>query len=65
VSYPHPELPPPPVLPGNGLRVVALGGLGHADVAAALGVRYGTVASRLSRARTKLRAAAGVALPEE
>jgi DNA-directed RNA polymerase specialized sigma24 family protein len=47
------------------LLLVALGGLGHADAAAALGVRYGTVASRLSRARTKLRAAAGVALPEE
>ena len=29
MSYPHPELPPPPELPGNGLRVVALGGLGE------------------------------------
>jgi RNA polymerase sigma-70 factor, ECF subfamily len=47
------------------LLLVGLGGLGHADAAAALGVRYGTVASRLSRARTKLRAAAGVALPED
>lgn len=47
------------------LLLVALGGLSHADAAAALGVRYGTVASRLSRARTKLRAAAGIALPEE
>jgi RNA polymerase sigma factor (sigma-70 family) len=47
------------------LLLVALGDLSHADVAAALGIRYGTVASRLSRARTKLRSAAGVALPEE
>jgi RNA polymerase sigma factor (sigma-70 family) len=47
------------------LLLVALGGLSHSDVAAALGIRYGTVASRLSRARAKLRAAAGVALPEE
>jgi RNA polymerase sigma factor (sigma-70 family) len=45
--------------------LVALGDLSHADVAAALGIRYGTVASRLSRARAKLRAASGVALPEE
>jgi RNA polymerase sigma factor (sigma-70 family) len=45
--------------------LIALGGLSHADAAAALGIRYGTIASRLSRARTKLRAAAGVALPTE
>jgi ribonuclease J len=29
VSHPHPELTTPPVLPDNGLRVVALGGLGE------------------------------------
>jgi RNA polymerase sigma factor (sigma-70 family) len=45
------------------LLLVALGGLSHADVAAALGIGYGTVASRLSRARAKLRTAAGLAEP--
>jgi ribonuclease J len=29
VSHPHPELGPPPELPENGLRIVALGGLGE------------------------------------
>jgi len=29
VSHPHPELTTPPALPDNGLRVVALGGLGE------------------------------------
>jgi ribonuclease J len=29
VSHPHPELTAPPALPANGLRVVALGGLGE------------------------------------
>ncbi len=29
VSHPHPELTTPPTLPDNGLRVVALGGLGE------------------------------------
>ncbi len=29
MSHPHPELTTPPVLPDNGLRVVALGGLGE------------------------------------
>lgn len=29
MSHPHPDLPPPPALPSNGLRVVALGGLGE------------------------------------
>jgi ribonuclease J len=29
VSHPHPELGPPPALPGGGLRIVALGGLGE------------------------------------
>jgi RNA polymerase sigma-70 factor (ECF subfamily) len=46
------------------LLLVALGGLSHADVAAALGIRYGTVASRLSRARAKLRTAVGLTLPD-
>jgi RNA polymerase sigma-70 factor (ECF subfamily) len=42
------------------LLLVALGDLSNADVAAALGVPYGTVASRLSRARAKLRKATGI-----
>ena len=29
MSFPHPDLTPPARLPGNGLRVVALGGLGE------------------------------------
>ncbi len=29
MSYPHPELAPPPPLPPDGLRIVALGGLGE------------------------------------
>jgi ribonuclease J len=29
VSFPHPDLTPPPALPSNGLRVIALGGLGE------------------------------------
>ncbi|HEX3491648.1 MAG TPA: ribonuclease J [Streptosporangiaceae bacterium] len=29
MSHPHPELPPPPPLPGGGLRMIALGGLGE------------------------------------
>jgi ribonuclease J len=29
VSYPHPDLPEPPALPSQGLRIVALGGLGE------------------------------------
>jgi ribonuclease J len=29
MSYPHPELNPPPPLPDEGLRVIALGGLGE------------------------------------
>lgn len=44
------------------LLLVALGGLSHADVAAALGIPYGTVGSRLSRVRKKLRGLASVAL---
>jgi RNA polymerase sigma factor (sigma-70 family) len=38
------------------LLLVALGGLSHAEVAAALGIPYGTVGSRLNRVRKKLRA---------
>jgi RNA polymerase sigma factor (sigma-70 family) len=41
------------------LLLVALAGLGHDEVAQALGIPYGTVASRLSRARTTLRRALG------
>lgn len=40
--------------------LVAYAGLGYADVASALGIAEGTVASRLSRARTKLRESLGV-----
>jgi len=29
VSYPHPDLPAPPALPRDGLRIIALGGLGE------------------------------------
>src|SRR5699024_12413385 len=29
MSYPHPELGPPPQLPDGGLRTIALGGLGE------------------------------------
>jgi RNA polymerase sigma-70 factor (ECF subfamily) len=43
------------------LLLVALGDLSNTDVAAALGIPYGTVASRLSRARTKLRMVTGIA----
>ncbi|ACZ83554.1 RNA polymerase sigma factor [Streptosporangium roseum] len=39
--------------------LIALGGLAHAEVAAALGIPYGTVASRLNRARKQLRKALG------
>lgn len=35
--------------------LIALAGLSHAEVAAALGIPYGTVGSRLNRARRKLR----------
>ncbi|MEV0229579.1 RNA polymerase sigma factor [Nonomuraea sp. NPDC050786] len=40
--------------------LVAYGGLSYAEVASALRVAEGTVASRLSRARTKLRGALGM-----
>ncbi|MEV5705151.1 RNA polymerase sigma factor [Actinoallomurus sp. NPDC052274] len=41
------------------LLLVALADLSHEEVAAALGISYGTVGSRLNRARTKLRKALG------
>jgi RNA polymerase sigma-70 factor (ECF subfamily) len=41
------------------LLLVALADLSHEEVAAALGISYGTVGSRLSRARTALRKALG------
>ncbi|MGS2642687.1 sigma-70 family RNA polymerase sigma factor [Streptosporangium sp. LJ11] len=41
------------------LLLTALAGLSHEEIAAALGISYGTVGSRLSRARTKIRAALG------
>lgn len=47
------------------LLLVALGGLSHADVAAALGIPYGTVGSRLNRVRKKLRGLASAALEIE
>ncbi|GII77602.1 DNA-directed RNA polymerase sigma-70 factor [Sphaerisporangium rufum] len=40
--------------------LIAYGGFGYQEVAQALGVAGGTVASRLSRARTKLRASLGM-----
>ncbi|WP_433517467.1 RNA polymerase sigma factor [Nonomuraea sp. CA-143628] len=43
--------------------LVALGGLSHAEVATALGIPFGTVASRLSRARKQLRRALGEVNP--
>ncbi|SEN22836.1 RNA polymerase sigma-70 factor, ECF subfamily [Nonomuraea pusilla] len=44
--------------------LIALGGLSHAEVASALHIPYGTVASRLHRARKHLRSALG-ALKED
>ncbi|MGW0435159.1 RNA polymerase sigma factor [Micromonospora sp. NPDC003197] len=41
------------------LLLVALGDLNYADAAAALGIPYGTVCSRLDRARRKVRKALG------
>jgi RNA polymerase sigma-70 factor (ECF subfamily) len=42
------------------LLLTALGGLDHHEIAAALGIPYGTVCSRLNRVRRKVRAALGV-----
>ncbi|MDL4773015.1 MULTISPECIES: RNA polymerase sigma factor [Thermomonosporaceae] len=41
------------------LLLVALADLSHQEVATALGISYGTVGSRLNRARTRLRKALG------
>ncbi|MEU8357867.1 RNA polymerase sigma factor [Nonomuraea sp. NPDC048882] len=41
------------------LLLVALAGLSHDEIATALGIPYGTVCSRLNRARRKLRALLG------
>ncbi|MFI7439829.1 RNA polymerase sigma factor [Nonomuraea indica] len=43
--------------------LVALAGLSHDEVATALGIPYGTVGSRLNRARRRLRASLGGANP--
>jgi RNA polymerase sigma-70 factor (ECF subfamily) len=43
--------------------LVALSGFAHDEVAQALGIPYGTVGSRLSRARKKLRAALDLEVP--
>ncbi|GAA1012003.1 DNA-directed RNA polymerase sigma-70 factor [Acrocarpospora pleiomorpha] len=45
------------------LLLVALADLSHEEIAAALGIPYGTVGSRLNRARRKLRAALGDSNP--
>jgi RNA polymerase sigma factor (sigma-70 family) len=45
--------------------LVALADLGHDEIAAALGISYGTVGSRLSRARAKLRAAMNTSMWED
>jgi RNA polymerase sigma factor (sigma-70 family) len=45
------------------LLLAALAGLGHQQVAQALGIPYGTVCSRLSRARRRVREALGGADP--
>lgn len=45
------------------LLLVALADLSYEEVAQALGIRYGTVCSRLNRARKRLRAALGGANP--
>jgi RNA polymerase sigma factor (sigma-70 family) len=47
------------------LLLVALGGLSHGEVAAALSIPYGTVGSRLSRVRRKLRDGLASAQPTE
>ena len=47
------------------LLLTALGGLTHAEVAAALGIPSGTVGSRLNRVRRKLRSLVGAAVGNE
>lgn len=47
------------------LLLVALAGLSHDEIATALGIPYGTVGSRLSRARRKLRGLLGTHVMEE
>ncbi|MGV9308858.1 MULTISPECIES: RNA polymerase sigma factor [unclassified Nonomuraea] len=47
------------------LLLVALAGLSHEEIATALGIPYGTVGSRLNRARKKLRKALGGTNPME
>jgi RNA polymerase sigma-70 factor (ECF subfamily) len=47
------------------LLLVALAGLSHAEVATALDIPYGTVGSRLNRARKQLRAALGGVSPAD
>ena len=47
------------------LLLVAVGGLDHREVAQSLGIPYGTVCSRLSRARTRLRESLGGTNPAD
>ncbi|MEU7896064.1 RNA polymerase sigma factor [Nonomuraea sp. NPDC049152] len=47
------------------LLLVALAGLSHEEISTALGIPYGTVGSRLNRARKKLRKALGGTNPME
>ncbi|GAA2738258.1 RNA polymerase sigma factor [Actinocorallia aurantiaca] len=47
------------------LLLVALAGLTHEEIAQALGISYGTVGSRLSRARAKVKDSLGGANPME
>jgi RNA polymerase sigma factor (sigma-70 family) len=47
------------------LLLIALADLSHAEVASALGIPYGTVGSRLSRTRKKLRSALGGVSPAD
>jgi len=46
------------------LLLTALAGLSHAEIAVALGIPYGTVGSRLSRVRKKLRAELAMITPD-
>ena len=49
-----------PALDRDVLLLMALGGLDHHEIAAALNIPYGTVCSRLNRVRRKVRAALGI-----